>query len=299
MGRKLNMKAWGSLTQDEQTSLTVQQGMQKSSWQGGEIINRSHYKYLEINYRAKQFLKMFTEHLEAYDRLIPDFLEGDKLVVFFFQRCLEERKKPMEVISQIKEKHRINKSMMNERIIDQLDKWEDSDDAHEKNVFELVKEFDRWNNFRILPKCIQEPSAYKRRLKNVHKKHLKMIAALHPLSLRKFLKHFIAPGTKTGIYMPMIIQGNPLIYTIKNNKQSREILNTIGIYVFTDTKKAKEYLESIELYMSKKKKECKDGLEFWPKYRDLIKEAINYSEVQKISPTRKHLLMAQQKLEFL
>jgi hypothetical protein len=294
---KVNKQAWDTLTEDEQSALALQIGMDKSSWQAGEIIGRSHYKYLEIKYRASYFLKLFTEHLDFYDRLITD-LNGDKTVLEYFRICVEKRVKPMAAVEGLK----INKSRLNERVIAQMNKWQKSEDAHELITFELIKNFDRWNNFRILPKSLQEPSAYKRRVKNIYKKHLKVISNIPPLSIRKLLKLY-QTNRRPYIYMPIIeiIDGKkqPSIYKVKENKGSRAILDGVGLYLFVDYEDAKEYIDEVWAYVGKGKKECTDGLIFWPKYREIIKKAKNYLEVQKITPSRKWLEMAMSKLEYL
>ncbi len=46
-----------------------------------------------------------------------------------------------------------------------LYKMQKSTNKGEKDLFDLIIEFDRWNNFRILPKNWQQPSAFKRRNK--------------------------------------------------------------------------------------------------------------------------------------
>ena len=296
---EINRQAWNTLTDDEKTALTLQIGMGKSSWEGGEIMTRSHYKYLEIKYRAEFFLKFFTDHIETMGRLVPEYLTGDKMVVGFLRLCMEQRKKPMIAIQELNHdsQMRLPKSVMNERIIDQMKKWNNSSDVG-KVIYDMVKEFDRWNNFRILPKAIQEPSAYKRRIKNVYKKHLKIITGINPLSLAKLLKLY-QTNRKPFLYMPIVIEGEGSIIKMKINQQSLQIMNDIGLYLFEDEVDANEYLQEVEVYVTKKKKECTDGLNFWPKYRDLIKKAKNYHEVQKITPTRRYLQLALAKLTYL
>ena len=66
-------KALKILKEEEKASLSLQLSHSKSTWEAGEILNRSHYKYLEIFERAKKFFKMFTEHYDFY----PDFFPPD------------------------------------------------------------------------------------------------------------------------------------------------------------------------------------------------------------------------------
>ena len=294
----LNSRAWDILLEDEKIALSLQLGMEKSSWESGEILNRSHYKYLEIKYRAEQFLKMFTEHLEVFDELFPKFITGNKIVIFYFRCCIEQRKKPLESMVLIeKEFGKITKSFLNTKIISTLKAWEDNDNAYNKTTLELVKEFDRWNNFRILPKEIQEPSAFKRRIKNYYKKQIKIVSSIHPLAIKKIKKLYETKNTPY-LYLP-IITNKPEVIRVKVNKQSCEIFNSLGLYTFKDKDLALEYITNINSYLIKGKKQCKDGLDFWPRYRELIKQASNYHEAMKISSSRKYLQMAMQKYQLL
>lgn len=297
---QLNRKAWELLNPDEKTALGLQIGMDKSSWQAGEIMNKSHYKYLEIKYRAEYFLKMFTEHLDLFDEMVPtSLLTGDKTAIAFLKTCIEKRVKPMESIKILQEKagERLTKSLINDKLIPLLRAWERSENPYEQTIFNLVKEFDRWNNFRILPKEIQEPSAYKRRIKNIHKKHIRMISSINTFSLDKLHKHYY--DKKSTQYLALLYGGIPQLWPVKINSTSAKIFNTLGLYYFDKEEEGKEFITTIYNYVSKSKKECTDGLDFWPKYREMIKRAENYQEVQKISPSRKYLQLAMAKFEFL
>lgn len=56
-------KAWDCLTQKEQQSLFLQLSENKSSWEAGEILKLSHYKYLEIRERSEKFFRLFSDFL--------------------------------------------------------------------------------------------------------------------------------------------------------------------------------------------------------------------------------------------
>lgn len=296
----MNSQAWAILTEDEKTAISIKYGMDKSTWQVGEIMGKSHYKYLEIQYRGEHFLKLFTERLKLFDELIPNEVIGDRTVVSYLRICIEKRLKPKLVLEQLKETKKIIRSEFNGKIEKVLKDWEKSDSPYDKMGLELVKEFDRWNNFRILPKSCQEPSAYKRRIKNIYKKHIKVISTINILSINKILKLY---QTKRRPYhlLPLIVQGEPNIFKVKINQQSIKIFNGIGLYVFeeTDIKSVEVYISSIHGYLNKSQRECSDGLEFWPGYREIIKIAINHDEIQRITPTRKYLQLALQKFKFI
>jgi hypothetical protein len=293
----LNNIAWSMLTEDERAALTLQLGMGKSSWQSGEIMKRSHYKYLEIKYRAEHFLKAFTEHIKLFDCIIPEGINGNKRVIEYLKICIEERKKPMVALQRMNKIKRITKVQLNERIIKQLEEWEESDNAYDVTTFHFVKDFDRWNNFRILPKVIQEPSAFKRRIKNTYKKQIRITANLPTISLDKLIKNYQTKNQ--GGWVPVLYNRKAQVYKMKINNQSYKIFSNIGLYIFHHKADASEYIEAIEEYVGKGKKACTDGLDFWPIYREVIKKALNYQEIQKITPSRRFLATALSKLEFI
>lgn len=299
MARKLNEHAWEILTQDEKEALKLQLGLGKSSWQSGEIMERSHYKYLEIKYRAEHFLKMFTEHMDLYQQLIPLGVNGNKEVNQYITHCIQHRRKPMQALKLMGGEKKLAKGVFNEKLIKQLEDWEDSTNAHENVLHNLIMEFDRWNNFRILPKVIQEPSAFKRRVKNTYKKQLKVMLNIPSFCLDKLAKNYKIKPSSSGSWWPHLYEGEIVIHKVKVNNQSYKIFNQVGFYLFDRKVDAQEYIESIQEYTSKKSKDCRDGLNFWPKYRELIEKAKNYHRIQKISPTRRWLKMAMAKLEFL
>lgn len=298
MALKLNDKAWNMLTMDERSALRLQLGLGKSSWQSGEIMKRSHYKYLEIKYRAEHFLKLFTEYINLFGEVIPPNVSGNKDVLNYLRLCIEDRMKPMAALEILNKEKRIIKSVLNEKIINQVEEWQDSKNAYEVTLYNLVMDFDRWNNFRILPKAVQEPSAFKRRIKNSYKKQIKVTTNIPTISLDKLIKHYQTKNNPS-VWVPLIYKNQPAVFKMKLNNQSYSIFKTIGLYVFDYKKDAEEYIEAVAEYTGKGKKACTDGLDFWPKYREQIKKAKNYMDIQKITPSRKYLQTALSKLEYL
>jgi hypothetical protein len=294
---EINKQAWELLSSDEKMALSLHHGLDKSSWEVGEIMNKSHYKLLEIKYRAEKFLKMFTEHLEKFHELFPNYITGDSHAISYFRSCIEHRKKPMEALEQIEKTGKMNKTILNDKIRNTLKKWEDSNNVYNATCYELVKEFDRWNNFRILPKDIQEPSAFKRRVKNYHKKQIKNVISIHPIALEKFKKLYCI-NSSPSLYLPLL-SPQPEILRIKINKACMETINSLGLYTFTRREDATTYSNEVWDYISKGKKQCIDGLDFWPKYRELIKKSKNYHEVMNLVPSRKHLQLAMEKFTLM
>lgn len=68
-------KAWSCLIDKERQSLFLQLSESKSSWEAGEILKLSHYKYLEIRERSEKFFRLFSDFLRntllSFDQIVP------------------------------------------------------------------------------------------------------------------------------------------------------------------------------------------------------------------------------------
>lgn len=68
-------KAWSCLIDKEQQSLFLQLSESKSSWEAGEILKLSHYKYLEIRNGQRNSLgysRIFLRNtLLFFDQIAP------------------------------------------------------------------------------------------------------------------------------------------------------------------------------------------------------------------------------------
>jgi hypothetical protein len=239
---------------------------------------------------------MFREYLSLFGEIIPEYIVGDELVKKYFRLCIHKRMKPGEAIQEM---GGIKKKQLDVKIIKTLEDWSNPDSPAEYKQYELVKEFDRWNNFRILPEAIREPSAYKRRVKNNFKRRVKMMGELSSLSIQRITELCKANNNfKPRVFLPVLDKRGIKIIPVKGNPVTLELLTEINLYVFTHEADAKKYIESVRKYLSVTVRECTDGLEFWPIYREQIKKAINYEKIQKIAPTRKYLEMAMKKLQY-
>ena len=98
----MNSKAWDILLEEEKAALSLSINHSKSTWQAGEILNKAHYKYLEIHARAKKFFVLFTEYFrKTGDRVIPDNSEIDWDFREFIVCTIEERMGYRETLKQI------------------------------------------------------------------------------------------------------------------------------------------------------------------------------------------------------
>lgn len=294
---KLNKLAWEILQEDEKMVLNIQHGHNKSSWQAGEIMGKAHYKLLEIKYRATHFLKLFTTYFTLYDELIPPHFNFPKEITDFLNLSISQRlglKQVYEILNNTYGKRK-NKDW-EKLILDFMESKERAKSLEIINFISLVKEFDRWNNHRILPPEIQEPSAYKRRNSKLHKKHLRLLSGLSPLAL-DIMNKVLFCSSVTGYYVVLIeADFTPVVKNLRKRLIGKA--TDFGLYIWRSREEATNHLEVAISYISNEQKGSKEGLKFWPKYRESIKSAENYLEVQNIKPSRKYLEMAVSKLQF-
>lgn len=288
--------AWMILAEEERLALTLHYGADKSTWQAGEIMKKAHYKYLEIRARGEKFLKMFTEYFELYGDLFPQDLIISSSFRKYLLLVIVKRKRVNKVIREIGNPQYLITSSRDQSIIGEMSKFKNSRKISERNFYNLIMDFDRWNNFRILPKGIQEPSAFKRRDKNRHRKYLKILINMHPFSVREIIKRYEfeskASNVKHIAYITIIKDVKKAKYKIvpiHAIKSVMDEISRIGIYIFKDRQMAEVFIEIVLRYYDKEVRHCTDGQKFWPQYRLLIKKAINYNPVQNIIPSRKYL----------
>lgn len=295
----MESKAWVLLTDDEKSALSLSINHGKSTWQAGEILGKAHYKYLEIQARAKAFFEMFTLYFKQFDdMLIP--VDSDLAWDFqlFIKYTIEERMGYRETIKRIgKESQLANRksSVRIKTLVDYMDGLQNKKDQAHSALFDLIKEFDRWNNFRILPECLQEPSAFRRRNKTRLVKHLNNIKELDQFLIDRLTNRFQVGPNYNGsvLYLPMVNDVNYKGYDVIKIKDDintiNHISNDLHLYIFKEKELADDYAFLVNTYLNNSAKTCIQGQKFWPKFRTMIKMAHNYNKVNNIIPRRSNL----------
>lgn len=302
MSNKINRKAFSILNDDEKASLALQQMHGKSTWQAGEIMKKSHYKYLEINQRAKRYIELFQTHYVAFGKLIPDGLNLDKYFEEYITLIIEKRLTVKETATRIAQAHGVTwmavKKTRDKYLIENLTKLANSSKAYALDLYKLIVEFDRYNNFRILPSEVQEPSAFKRRNKTRFKKHLTTSLTLPIYTNYRIRDLFKSKKPKNPGYLILAPKGEvPEVVQINITKKAIETLSSVSIYIFKNIHTAHDYKDLVEDYLNLVTNSPREGLKFWPKYRTIIKEAHNFNEVNNIIPSRKHILVALRRMD--
>lgn len=283
-------KGWKLLTEEERLALTLSLSMGKSTWQAGEIMGKAHYKYLEIRHRAEYLVKRFTEYFSIYDTIIQDDCICSEEFQEFIRLAIGKRMPIKDIIAKMDNDQMNKPSLRNSLIIRDIERLKKSDGTNDQNLFNLIMDFDRWNNHRILPLEIQEPSAYKRRNKHKNRKLVRLTCNLNPLAIDKIMQVYGVKrrnSQESYLFVP-IIKGTEVIQLIVRESNVKNITNLI-LFAFKDKKESERFGEIIMEYISKDFKHCKDGQLFWPEYRTITKSAINYEQLQNITPSRRYL----------
>ena len=289
-------KAYAILTDEEKTSLSLSLVHNKSTWEAGEIMSKAHYKYLEIKQRAEKFVRLFTDYFSNYEDIIPSYSKLNTHFKEYLRLAIYKRLPLQKIIKKLNNELYDKPKLRDIEIIREVNSLKNSKFTQDQNLFHLIMDFDRWNNFRILPLSIQEPSAFKRRNKHKLRKLVNLFTSLHPLSVLKIKQLYEVKnpkGVNKIIYLPLItIHDLKLTEVIKIPENEKNIvqMNNLILYIFDKEADAKRFIEILYAYISKDYKHCRDGQRFWPEFRILTKKAINYAQIQNITPTRKYVL---------
>lgn len=297
--KKINKKAFAILTNDEQSSLALQKVHGKSTWEAGSILNRSHYKYLEIKQRAERFFELFSIHYDTHGRLIPEDLKVSPELAEYLTLTIEKRmpvkKAALKMNLPIWAVKKDREALLQIEIL----KLKHSQSLLAQHLYTIIIEFDRYNNFRILPLSVQEPSAFKRRNKTRFRKHLITSTTISPyilMRVKELYEYSKGPKPKIMGYIALLnyADGASFEKIIPMNATDKNLteLSSISIYVFPKEDLAFEYIKLVKEYVIDPDKDPKKGLIFWPKFRTLIKDSLNYHEINNIAPSRKGITTA-------
>lgn len=294
-------KAWAILLEEERVALSLSINHKKSTWEAGEILNKAHYKYLEIHARAKKFFEMFNVYFkQTGDRLIPEDSEIRWDHREFIECIIEERMGYRDTLKKIGKSSPFSHKVAAKRdkeIIEMMEWLRKHPQPLHRELHDLIKEFDRWNNFRVLPESIQEPSAYKRRNKTRLMKHLKNLYSLDNFHI-DYLKSAKFKPKKTGkrLYLPLFTEVEVKGFEIVEVKDTEAVVEYLSkelkLYLFKTLEDADDYGHLIEAYMSEDKRTCKTGQKFWPRFRTITKKSANYLAINNIIPRRSNLEQA-------
>lgn len=290
-------KAWACLSEQEQVSLnlTLTQGL--STWEVGEILKLSHYKYLELKSRSEKFFRMFSDYFQKWSDLVRPGCPVEERFRDFLYGALLKRLPKGEAILYAGDSSWVVYPIRNGAIMNNMKSLHESTDEWDKDLYALIMEFDRWNNFRILPPLIQAPSAYKRRGTKKDKVYLRYLHCIPAFKINYLIDKYWNKGRLDKRWFIAFISSDVFGkkgYSIIPVKQEESILKELTdnkIYVFED----KDDAELFGIYVNsfyEKTIDNKGGLSFWKKYREIVETAINYKQINNMDFTCETLDMA-------
>lgn len=289
-------KAWNCLTIKEQQSLFLQLSQGKSSWEAGEMMKISHYKYLEIKDRSQKFFKMFGDFYELHTDLFRPNGAVEESFRDYMYACLEKRMKRAEASAYVGESSLLVSSVTQENIIRNMRRLHESGNAWDKDTWSLILEFDRWNNHRILPRLIQQPSAFKRRVNKKYKIYIKYtLDKVKPWLCKKLKERFFYKVKPSKLKYWVCLVSETLypekgfyLLPIRPEQEIIDEMSKYYIYVFTTKQDADDFGFMVTRYRAKTAN-VRLGQGFWPTFVDIIKRAVNYNEVNNIDFSVKSL----------
>lgn len=286
---KINQKAWGVLSDTEKVIIQLSHIDKKSSWEIGAILNKAHYKTLELKNRADRLLRLFQEYFDTYDDFIPRSIKMHPDVAEYLHLCVMQRKKVKQAYLMI-DNPEFRKSFNRERLIDEeLRKVKALDTQDSRDFIDMLVEFDRWNNFRVLPYYWQEPSAFRRRNRSSELKILRKAVSIHELTIKKVISDFSYRGSEKVVYVAIIRSeiSKCISMPMRSIPKSIKTLSDMGFYIFRDKGVCDSFVRDINTYFFMSESPSRKGIRFWKDYAEYIKGMVNYREIQHILAFRR------------
>ena len=291
-------QAWNCLKPIEQQSLFLQVSEGKSSWEAGNILGVTHYKYIEIRERSHKFFKLFTDFFEEHGSIFRPDSPCDPQFKDYIEACIEKRLKYREAILASGDSANLVPCVSKRNIIKNMELLQSSEDPWDICTRRLIFEFDRWNNYRILPRLLQQPSAFKRRENKREKILLKYILNHNPDFVLERIRErwfYKVKPSKEAYWVALI---SKKLYTdgyyllkVKPCDEVIEELSRFYLYIFNNREDADTYGFLATQYIDRTSS-IKLSQKFWPEYREIIHKAINYNKVNNLECSIRNLDMA-------
>lgn len=278
-------KAWNCLTKEEQQSLSLSISYGKSSWEVGEIMGIVHYKYLELKERSERLFRLFHDFFELHDNIFKPVRCVDQRFVDYIEACIERRVTRKQASDPFGDAAMYVAPIKTQFLIKQMVLLKESTDPWDIDTYKLIMEFDRWNNWRILPRKIQQPSAYKRRNNRRDIFYIKYICSLDSEQVQNLIDQYWYSRKKQCYYFVVFdydrFDDGYQIVPVKKRDSTLEKLSKLYIYVFDDKDMADVY-GYLVVEFQYGNKTAKKGQVFWPNYRQTIEKAVNYNSVNNL-----------------
>lgn len=279
-------RAWDILTETERNSLFLQMSQGQSSWEAGEILGISHYKYLELRERSVKFFKMFSEFFYKWGNLFNPKSPVDERFRDYIEACIEKRMSRKDAVSYSGDSSQLVTEIHRRTIIKNMNRLKESKNEWDIDLYHMIMEFDRWNNSRILPRSIQQMSAYKRRNNKREKIYIQYLHKIPDWKIKAIIDCYqYNPKKNKGnficVFSTTLFEDGYQIVRIKDDKVVIKKISELSMYIFENEKIADAFGYMVSTFFEKTKGP-KLGIKFWQEYRDLLKLAINFNQVNNL-----------------
>lgn len=272
-------KAWSCLTKEEQDSLFLNISQGLSTRKVGDILNMSHYKYLELKARAEKFFKMFSDYFYKHPDLVrpgAPITEGfrDYLYGLIYKRLPKEEAATYagESLWHI-QSYNFDKTKRNmERLKESKNEWD-------QDLYKLIMEFDRWNSFRVLPRALQAPTPYRRKSNRKYKAYMKYLHRIPYFKIQYLIDTFWKKSGPVN-FIALVSEKFKFGYQvvpISKEENVTKLMSNSKIYVFNTRVNAEDFGLQVSnfFYIGN----VQAGIKFWNHFNDIVKEAINYDAI--------------------
>lgn len=285
-------KAWNCLTPQEQQSLFLIISENKTTWEAGQILQITHYKYLEIKERAEKFFRLFGDFFELHEAIFRPDCPCEPQFRDYIESLIERRSSRAEARVDSGNSTQLIPEV-NNRCINRNMRWLlESQDKWDIDTRRLILEFDRWNTFRILPTMLQQPSAYKRRINRKYKAYIKYITHKIPeWAVERIKERFwykSKKASKPKYWIALIYPSDIKHYKVISIRKTQENVNQLTkfyIYVFTSEDDADTFGFLVSQFRNKSSRNIRVSQKFWPEFRLILSQAVNYKEVNNMDIT--------------
>ena len=273
-------KAWDCLTKDEQNCLLLSLTQGVSTWRGSEVMGISHYKYLELRDRSERFFRLFSDYFQKWPDLIcPQTILFERTQDYFYG-CVVKRLSKSQAVEYAGDSSFYLVNIKDFRIAKGMAALEKSPLEWDRDLYKLLIEFDRYNNFRILPIEYQAPSPYKRRNTAKFRNYVKYLYKIPDFRIKSLIQQYFRPG-KSRYYIAIISLSiepdNYRIIPINRDAKTVEALTKNKLYIFKERDDAEEMALLITHYYEEKAR--KRMLRYWKRFQEVIERAENYKQI--------------------
>lgn len=278
-------RAWGCLLDVERKALYLNFSQGLSSRKSGEVLKVAHYKYLEIKSRAERLFKLFSDYFSKYPDLVDPNGVVSTRVRDYIYAIIYNRKTRGEAVSSVGDSSWLLYRVSNRILTENLQRLKDSKEGTwDRDLYRLLVEFDRWNNFRVIPRPFQAISAFTRKNQKKYKSYVSYLHRIPDSKIRSLVDQYWSKGIGKRYYVTFLSESfdnGYIVVPLKENKTILQTLTQMRFYIFNDIFTA-DLFGILLIQFPERTMNRKDGLSYWKEYRGVIEKAINYEYINNL-----------------